>query len=76
MKMFGSIPPAFAAAEVEYRRQRIKDSYAAQTRPIRPSRWRRAAARLNWRRRPVTSPAALCAPTLPLGAPYHFVGRS
>jgi hypothetical protein len=71
--MIGSVPPAFVQAEVDYRIQRIKDTYHPRTRSS--VRRRRLAPFLSWRRRPVPNPAALSAPTLPLGAPYHLVGR-
>ncbi|HVU61323.1 MAG TPA: hypothetical protein VG899_08485 [Mycobacteriales bacterium] len=72
--MIGSVPPAFMQAELDYRIQRIKDSYQPRVRSgVRRPRRRPL---LSWRRRPVPNPAALSAPTLPLGAPYKLVGRS
>jgi hypothetical protein len=71
--MIGSVPPAFVQAEVDYRVRQIRDTYQPRVRSS--VRRRRFARLLSWRRRTVPNPAALCAPTRPLGSPYHLAGR-
>jgi hypothetical protein len=71
--MIGSVPPAFVQAEVDYRIKQITDAYRPRVRSsVRRSR---LLPLLRRRRRPVPNPAALAAPSLPLGAPYRLAGR-
>ena len=73
--MLVSVNPAFAEAELEYRRQRVQAGFSRrQSRPVRRS-W--LAALLRWGRRPNPAPPTAA----PLGgravrpSPHHAVSR-
>lgn len=72
--MLVSVNPAFAEAELEYRRQRIESGF--DKRQSRPVRRNRLAALLRWGRRP--NPASLTTGTgvrAVRPSPHHAVSR-
>jgi hypothetical protein len=71
--MLISVTPAFAQAELEYRRQRVQDAFATR-RGRRPLRGRLVG--LFRPRRRAGSEVGMAAPRPPRAAPHHLASRS